>query len=197
MTGAETMIAKQMEVRSNIKKYFDLAYEGNTVIIPRKENKNVVIISEEEYSRLSEIARLSAYSEMINQKKMDSAKQESGQRMNVKSDNLKKLGVIAGLKDDWNGNGALSFSNSLINKVQMLLKELKIQPEVFPTALNTIQLEFDNSRRDHMEIEIGESESAEIFIVMYNGEEYFETIFVTPEEINKKVAEFMKDGFST
>lgn len=184
------MIAKQMEVRSNIKKYFDLAYEGNTVIIPRKENKNVVIISEEEYSRLSEIARLSAYPEMINQKKMDSAKQESGQRMNVKSDNLKKLGVIAGLKDDWNGNGALSFSNSLINKVQMLLNELKIQPEVFPTALNTIQLEFDNSRRDHMEIEIGESESAEIFIVMYNGEEYFETISVTPEQINKKVALF-------
>ena len=42
------MIIKQMDVRANIKKYFDIAYEGEPVIVPRKENKNVVIISEEE-----------------------------------------------------------------------------------------------------------------------------------------------------
>ena len=41
------MIAtKQMDVRANIKKYFDMAFSGETVIVSRKENKNVVIISE-------------------------------------------------------------------------------------------------------------------------------------------------------
>ncbi|MBR3227934.1 MAG: type II toxin-antitoxin system Phd/YefM family antitoxin [Erysipelotrichaceae bacterium] len=47
-------IVKQMEIRDNIKKYFDIAYSGEPVIVPRKDNKNVVIISEDafkEYER--------------------------------------------------------------------------------------------------------------------------------------------------
>lgn len=32
--------AKQMDIRANIKKYFDLAFEGEPVIVSRKENKN-------------------------------------------------------------------------------------------------------------------------------------------------------------
>ena len=42
------LIAKQIDVRANIKKYFDIAFNGEHVIVPRKENKNVVIISEKE-----------------------------------------------------------------------------------------------------------------------------------------------------
>ncbi len=34
------VVAKQMDVRSNIKKYFDLAYDGETVIVPRKQDRN-------------------------------------------------------------------------------------------------------------------------------------------------------------
>ena len=38
------MIAtKQMDVRANIKKYFDIAFNGEPVIVSRKENKNVEI----------------------------------------------------------------------------------------------------------------------------------------------------------
>jgi len=48
------MIAvKQMDVRANIKKYFDIAFNGEPVIVSRKENKNVVIISESEYNELA------------------------------------------------------------------------------------------------------------------------------------------------
>lgn len=47
------MIAtKQMDVRANIKKYFDIAFGGEPVIVSRKENKNVVIISESKYNEL-------------------------------------------------------------------------------------------------------------------------------------------------
>ena len=60
------------------------------------------------------------------------------------------------------------------------------QPEIFPAALCTIQLEYDNARRDHMEIEIGLSDTAEIFIVKYNGEMLCETIPADAEIINKK-----------
>lgn len=50
-------VAKQVEVRANLKKYFDLAYDGTVVIVPRKENKNVVLLSEREYQELERARR--------------------------------------------------------------------------------------------------------------------------------------------
>ena len=46
------MIVKQGEIRANIKKYFDMAYEGEYIVVPRKDNKNVVIISEESFEQM-------------------------------------------------------------------------------------------------------------------------------------------------
>ncbi len=94
------------------------------------------------------------------------------------------------MEKGWNGNEAPSFSSKLIAKTRNLLKHLTIQPEVFPTALGTIQLEFDNSRKDHMEIEIDESDEAEVFIVKYNGAERLESISSDVKTINKKVRDF-------
>ena len=71
-----------------------------------------------------------------------------------------------------------------------LIDKLNIQPEIFPTALGTIQIEYDNSRRDHMEIEIGEEDIAEIFIVYFNGEESIEQIPATANHINERVIDF-------
>ena len=56
------MIAtKQMEIRANIKKYFDLAFNGETIVVSRKENKNVVVISEQEYNELQRAKRNAEY----------------------------------------------------------------------------------------------------------------------------------------
>ena len=56
------MIAtKQMDIRANIKKYFDLAFDGEPVIVSRKENRNVVIISETEYNNLQKAKRNAEY----------------------------------------------------------------------------------------------------------------------------------------
>lgn len=183
------LIAKQMDVRSNIKKYFDLAYEGETVVIPRKESRNVVIISEDEYNRLRLAERIKAYGELI-KKTLNKTSPTISTPGNVKKYNMEKLEVIRSLKDDWNGNGAEAFNSVFVDKVQELISGLIIQPEVFPTALGTIQLEFDNSRRDHMEIEIGESVDAEVFIVMFNGEEHIENIPADAENINTYVSQF-------
>ena len=78
----------------------------------------------------------------------------------------------------------------IIKKTRALIKALMIQPEIFPTALETIQLEFDNSRHDHMEIEIGRSDSVEIFVAPYDGSDYTETIRGTAASINERVAAF-------
>ena len=49
------MIAiKEMDVRVNIKKYFDMVFSGEPIIVSHKENKNVVIISESKYNELEE-----------------------------------------------------------------------------------------------------------------------------------------------
>ena len=56
------MIAtKQMDLRANIKKYFDLAFNGETIVVSRKENKNVVVISEQEYNELQRAKRNAEY----------------------------------------------------------------------------------------------------------------------------------------
>ena len=180
------MIAKQMDIRSNIKKYFDIAYEGEPVIVPRKEKKNVVIISEEEYNRLTQAVRIAAYADSYADKKRKNTESSD----NIKAHNLEKLSKIRSFGKNWNGNGAPAFSEVLITRVQNLLNELNIQPEIFPTALGTIQFEYDNARKDHMEIEIGLEKSAEVFIVKYNGEESFEEIIVSADEINRKAGEF-------
>ncbi len=56
------MIAtKQMDIRANIKKYFDLAFNGETIIVSRKQNKNVVVISEAEYNDLQKAKKNAEY----------------------------------------------------------------------------------------------------------------------------------------
>ena len=54
-------IAKQIDFRSNLKKYFDMAFSGEPVIIPRKENRNVVILSEKEYKAMEKARNNEAY----------------------------------------------------------------------------------------------------------------------------------------
>ena len=52
------MIAiREMDVRANIKKYFDIAFSGEPVIVCCKENKNVVIISESKYNELEKVKK--------------------------------------------------------------------------------------------------------------------------------------------
>ena len=54
------MIAtKQVDIRANIKKYF--AFNGEPVIVSRKENRNVVIISETEYNELAKAKKNAEY----------------------------------------------------------------------------------------------------------------------------------------
>ena len=179
------LAAKQMEIRSNIKKYFDMAFQGEVIIVPRKEARNVVIISEAEYNRLHQLERVMTYSDGLS--KHGISKNSDG---SVRAHNLEKLESIRRLKPGWNGNGAPAFPDSLLSKVEQIINGLSIQPEIFPTALCTIQMEFDNSRRDHMEIEIGEGDVCEVFTIDYAGSSHTEIISSYLEDITRKVEDF-------
>lgn len=51
------IVIREMDVRANIKKYFDMAFSGEPVVVSCKENKNVVIISESKYNELEKVKK--------------------------------------------------------------------------------------------------------------------------------------------
>ena len=51
------IVAKQMEIRANIKEYFDMAASGEVLFVPRIANKNIFIISQQMYEDFLENAR--------------------------------------------------------------------------------------------------------------------------------------------
>ena len=57
---------REVDVRVNIKKYFDMAFSGEPIIVSRKENKNVVIISESEYNELEKAKKNVEYLAKLN-----------------------------------------------------------------------------------------------------------------------------------
>ena len=107
-----------------------------------------------------------------------------------KIENLKKLETIALLRDNWNLNGAKAFTDSLIKKGRDLIFFLEIQPEIFPTACESLQLEYDREDGSHMEIELTDRDEAEIFMVDTKGGESFVNISASLENINKVVRDF-------
>lgn len=105
-------------------------------------------------------------------------------------DNLKKLNKIAGLKDDWNLHGASSFSESLIEVCRNMLLILNRQPDIFPTANDSIQFEFVNND-DYLEVEIFDDLSCIEYYMKKNGKEIENTTFV--QDVVKVVNQFYID----
>lgn len=85
--------------------------------------------------------------------------------------NLKKLKDISALEYNWNGNDAVPFSKALIDKTSSLLMELDVQPEIFPTADNSIQFEFEGDNDSYLEFQIYESSIADVFCIDKDGRE--------------------------
>ena len=88
------MIAtKQMDIRANIKRYFDLAFNGEPVIVSRKHNENVVVISEKEYNDLQRAKRNIEYLAKIDK---STEQLNQGKTISFSIDELKEMEA-----DDW------------------------------------------------------------------------------------------------
>lgn len=105
-------------------------------------------------------------------------------------DNLKKLNRIASLKDDWNLHGASSFSESLLKLCRNMLLKLNRQPDIFPTANNSIQFEFKN-KDDYLEIEIFDDLSHIEYYMKKDGKEIEKSTVV--QDVIKVVNQFYCD----
>lgn len=83
------------------------------------------------------------------------------------------LDEIAELDDNWNNNGACSFSTKLIEKCRGILMQLVAEPFICPTACGSIQFEYEKENGEYLEFEVYE-DRIEVFLdTLSNGEEEF------------------------
>ena len=66
----------------------------------------------------------------------------------------KALMDIESLDDNWNHNGAKHFSKDLIEKCEKMLPDFHVTPAIFPTAAESIQMEWEKENGDYLEIEV-------------------------------------------
>ena len=101
--------------------------------------------------------------------------------------NINKINSFASLPDNWDGYGAKSFNGKFLNTVIDILKGLSVQPEVFPTGRDSIQIEYEPSDNKYLEFEIYENGRISMYQEI-NDDDIEEELQV--EEIESKVREF-------
>lgn len=106
-----------------------------------------------------------------------------------KINNIKNLNIASKLEFNWNDNGALPFPKGLIDKCKNILVDIIIQPKLFPTANQSIQMEYEKENGDYLEFEIYE-DTIEVFIAYEDGRELEKSIPCDVKYINKEVREF-------
>lgn len=105
-----------------------------------------------------------------------------------RANNLLRIMEIEKLHDNWNGNGASSFSTSILNIARSIIFLLSVQPSIFPTARDSIQFEYENALGDYLEFELFEDEQLKMFSYSHLGNT--ETTYITISEMNEVVNKF-------
>lgn len=101
--------------------------------------------------------------------------------------NINTLNLFLSLPQNWNDNNAQPFNNCLIKKCISIISELEYQPEIFPTARQSIQFEYEKTNGDYLEFEFFEEK---IIVYMEKGEIEIENKLKNELEINKYLNEF-------
>lgn len=104
--------------------------------------------------------------------------------------NVQKLKTFSELPANWNENGALPFSNALIKRCRHIISILDVQPEIFPTGANSIQMEYEKENGEYLEFNIYD-DRIDIYRVDSDGSEDEYSIGIQEENMLKKlVGEF-------
>lgn len=104
--------------------------------------------------------------------------------------NLLKLYEIKSLKRNWNGNRAKPISRKVVNKTKALIINLEKQPQIFPTANDSIQIEYDGENNSYLELQITKYNDLSYFKVDKEGKEVTGTIPCSSFALNALVKEF-------
>lgn len=113
-------------------------------------------------------------------------------------ENLRVLRMIAELPMDWNAHGASSFSKEHIAIVESVIRDLPVQPMIFPTAADGIQLEYEETCKDrthYMQFTIYADGECMYFREIYNGSYLQFPIYLA--QIKDKVNAFYLEGLNS
>lgn len=95
---------------------------------------------------------------------------------------------ISKLPDNWNDRGSNKVSTELLDYVKNILAVLDVEPDIFPTARDSIQLEYNNNSGDYLEFEIFADGKIKKFYCNRNGET--STDFVSASQLNGILNQF-------
>lgn len=108
------------------------------------------------------------------------------QELSKRNNNIEILSSLKSLEYNWNDNGANPFKEDLILKSITIIENLQYQPEVFPTARESIQFEFTNKLNEYLELEIFSD-----YITLYQETlDSEEEIVISIDEINRILEQF-------
>ena len=116
---------------------------------------------------------------------------DGGRKMVLNDKKLKnfdKLQEISKLEYGWNGNDAEPFSDHLITAVRELIMFLEPQPSIFPTACESIQIEYHKDNGDYLEFEIYDIDNINLFKLI--SSEIQTSNFSDFDEIQREVNSF-------
>lgn len=105
--------------------------------------------------------------------------------------NVKQLEKIAALENNWNGYGANKFSSELIQTAKTILSTLTIQPQILPTANDSIQFEYRKNTGEYLEFELFESGKLKKFYRSSNAAG--QTEFIPLQKMDEEVRRFYSE----
>lgn len=106
--------------------------------------------------------------------------------------NLLKLEEIKSLKRNWNGNNARKIGKRIINKTKFLIINLDRQPQIFPTADDSIQIEYDGPDNSYLELQVTKKNNLSFYKVDKTGKEITGIIPASSFALNELVEGFYK-----
>jgi hypothetical protein len=131
-------------------------------LIQSEIQKQLGPIRETQNTLINEVAEISTTQTAINQE-INNLRNVYFQNFQLKKrvNNINTLLSFKKFHSNWNGEGAEPFSENLIQKVLDFINSplLKYQPSIFPTARQSIQLEYEKSNGNYLEAEIYENEN--------------------------------------
>lgn len=107
---------------------------------------------------------------------------------NTAKKNLQRVYEISLLEDNWDAEGASKFSKHLVELVRQIVLTVSKQPKIFPTAEESIQLEYENTKGDYLEFEVFENGDIREYLCRADNSEIEKNVDFL--EINSIVGDF-------
>ena len=82
----------------------------------------------------------------------------------MKIRNLNTIFSLSELQDDWNGNGAKPFGQSVISQFASIIQTLSKQPDIAPTGRSSLYMQYISEDKSMLAFEVTEKKVEEVLI---------------------------------